>query len=121
MFNRVVFFFFEQKTAYEMRISDWSSDVCSSDLRSRTNSTKHFNQLASSRKLPSAMPLSRRKRTKACLTRMRRKTPSFRTTTISRSSKTDRKRSVEGKSVSVRVDRGDRRITNKNTSKNESK
>src|SRR3546814_8860937 len=28
----VVVFFFEQKTAYEMRISDWSSDVCSSDL-----------------------------------------------------------------------------------------
>src|SRR3546814_5321043 len=28
----VNFFFFEQKTAYEMRISDWSSDVCSSDL-----------------------------------------------------------------------------------------
>src|SRR3546814_1680879 len=28
----VMFFFFKQKTAYEMRISDWSSDVCSSDL-----------------------------------------------------------------------------------------
>src|SRR3546814_16173904 len=28
----VVFFFFKQKTAYDMRISDWSSDVCSSDL-----------------------------------------------------------------------------------------
>src|SRR3546814_1311282 len=28
------FFFFKQKTAYEMRISDWSSDVCSSDLKS---------------------------------------------------------------------------------------
>src|SRR3546814_6926645 len=32
MFRRS-FFFFKQKTAYEMRISDWSSDVCSSDLR----------------------------------------------------------------------------------------
>src|SRR3546814_10344165 len=31
----VVFFFFKQKTAYEVRISDWSSDVCSSDLRQR--------------------------------------------------------------------------------------
>src|SRR3546814_18762961 len=29
------FFFFKQKTAYEMRISDWSSDVCSSDLFGR--------------------------------------------------------------------------------------
>src|SRR3546814_2587099 len=28
----LVFFFFKQKTAYELRISDWSSDVCSSDL-----------------------------------------------------------------------------------------
>src|SRR3546814_8559416 len=28
----VLFFFFKQKTAYELRISDWSSDVCSSDL-----------------------------------------------------------------------------------------
>src|SRR3546814_9313531 len=31
-FLRFYFFFFKQKTAYEMRISDWSSDVCSSDL-----------------------------------------------------------------------------------------
>src|SRR3546814_19930521 len=30
--NHVFCFFFKQKTAYEMRISDWSSDVCSSDL-----------------------------------------------------------------------------------------
>src|SRR3546814_1304804 len=32
MYQCVFFFFFKQKTAYEMRISDWSSDVCSSDL-----------------------------------------------------------------------------------------
>src|SRR3546814_10795405 len=32
LFGIVQFFFFKQKTAYEMRISDWSSDVCSSDL-----------------------------------------------------------------------------------------
>src|SRR3546814_1277808 len=32
MVFRGLFFFFKQKTAYEMRISDWSSDVCSSDL-----------------------------------------------------------------------------------------
>src|SRR3546814_6628439 len=31
----IYFFFFKQKTAYEMRISDWSSDVCSSDLPHR--------------------------------------------------------------------------------------
>src|SRR3546814_10841371 len=32
MRNEGLFFFYKQKTAYEMRISDWSSDVCSSDL-----------------------------------------------------------------------------------------
>src|SRR3546814_19919825 len=32
MMFKFVFFFFMQKTAYEMRISDWSSDLCSSDL-----------------------------------------------------------------------------------------
>src|SRR3546814_4133273 len=34
------FFFFKQKTAYEMRISDWSSDVCSSDLPARSSSRR---------------------------------------------------------------------------------
>src|SRR3546814_7684824 len=33
MYLSCLFFFFKQKTAYEMRISDWSSDVCSSDLQ----------------------------------------------------------------------------------------
>src|SRR3546814_3145579 len=37
----VVFFFFKQKTAYEMRISDWSSDVCSSDLIRGVRVTDH--------------------------------------------------------------------------------
>src|SRR3546814_3671576 len=36
----LIFFFFKQKTAYEMRISDWSSDVCSSDLHSTFSSTQ---------------------------------------------------------------------------------
>src|SRR3546814_1560091 len=35
MYVLFMFFFFKQKTAYEMRISDWSSDVCSSDLMSK--------------------------------------------------------------------------------------
>src|SRR3546814_840028 len=34
------FFFFKQKTAYEMRISDWSSDVCSSDLEALARQPK---------------------------------------------------------------------------------
>src|SRR3546814_7979097 len=36
------FFFFKQKTAYEMRISDWSSDVCSSDLIERLDAVGAF-------------------------------------------------------------------------------
>src|SRR3546814_12069198 len=35
-----MFFFFKQKTAYEMRISDWSSDVCSSDLNAGERSSQ---------------------------------------------------------------------------------
>src|SRR3546814_4531983 len=38
----LVFFFFKQKTAYEMRISDWSSDVCSSDLRGIGKLQRHM-------------------------------------------------------------------------------
>src|SRR3546814_4305800 len=39
-----LFFFFKQKTAYEMRISDWSSDVCSSDLRKRSKPRRAFSE-----------------------------------------------------------------------------
>src|SRR3546814_19253882 len=37
----LLFFFFKQKTAYEMRISDWSSDVCSSDLNGCRKPRRH--------------------------------------------------------------------------------
>src|SRR3546814_4086778 len=37
----IYFFVFKQKTAYEMRISDWSSDVCSSDLKQREQKLTH--------------------------------------------------------------------------------
>src|SRR3546814_10136366 len=39
MRSGILFFFFKQKTAYEMRISDWSSDVCSSDLAVKAGPT----------------------------------------------------------------------------------
>src|SRR3546814_2294899 len=41
----IYFFFFKQKTAYEMRISDWSSDVCSSDLKRPNNNIRSLAQL----------------------------------------------------------------------------
>src|SRR3546814_8735163 len=40
----VFFFFFKQKTAYEMRISDWSSDVCSSDLARKKLHEREINR-----------------------------------------------------------------------------
>src|SRR3546814_5826420 len=50
-FFLILVFLFKQKTAYEMRISDWSSDVCSSDLKSleeiiKSSSGTLFNQAA---------------------------------------------------------------------------
>src|SRR3546814_6765678 len=44
----ILFFFFKQKTAYEVRISDWSSDVCSSDLMVDRNAAfrQHFLKVA---------------------------------------------------------------------------
>src|SRR3546814_10882512 len=53
-----VFFFFKQKTAYEMRISDWSSDVCSSDLIVRDVVERHGVGLLQS--AASASPVTKR-------------------------------------------------------------
>src|SRR3546814_1793935 len=44
VFYFCLFFFFKQKTAYEMRISDWSSDVCSSDLTKPYGVAVHYRQ-----------------------------------------------------------------------------
>src|SRR3546814_3104234 len=51
-----MFFFFKQKTAYEMRISDWSSDVCSSDLAKHQSQP---NELPSITSTPAAASSSR--------------------------------------------------------------
>src|SRR3546814_9261066 len=42
------FFFYKQKTAYEMRISDWSSDVCSSDLANAPHMPVHLGSMGES-------------------------------------------------------------------------
>src|SRR3546814_5184611 len=42
--ERIDVFFFKQKTAYEMRISDWSSDVCSSDLLAMWRAQPHLDE-----------------------------------------------------------------------------
>src|SRR3546814_12212184 len=95
------FFFFKQKTAYEMRISDWSSDVCSSDLRpgnDREDQGRGTHQ--------AARPVRARRQAtgRARLDRRR---------ALDRRPLPDRKSVAKGKSVSVRVDLGGRRPINK--------
>src|SRR3546814_6663766 len=51
-----VVFFFKQKTAYEMRISDWSSDVCSSDLWKPSRIPLGISSSRNSRRLPAPRP-----------------------------------------------------------------
>src|SRR3546814_17374229 len=83
------FFFFKQKAAYEMRISDWSSDVCSSDLEHRP--AERPADAGDAADHPSLFA-------------------------DDGGGGPDRKSVVKGKSVSVRVDLGGRRvIKNKST------
>src|SRR3546814_4771828 len=101
-------FYFKQKTAYEVRISDWSSDVCSSDLarlplvrmqvmRSRQSSRTYSGHCAA------APRIDRHPRPMAVIP----------ANAGIQCGQGDRKSVVEGKSVSVRVDLGGRRIINK--------
>src|SRR3546814_19279824 len=98
-----MFFFFKQKTAYEMRISDWSSDVCSSDLLAILDS-----QYRLPLSVEVALPLGdsggppRDGMTWPCLSQRRLHN--------NKRVDPDRKSVVSGKSVAVRVDLGGRRI-----------
>src|SRR3546814_7210411 len=70
------FFFFKQKTAYEMRISDWSSDVCSSDLptdftQSRFRSTSTACSTTGSGASPSLSRSEERRVGKECVSTCR--------------------------------------------------
>src|SRR3546814_16526951 len=99
---RFFIFFFNQKTAYEMRIIDWSSDVCSSDLRRsrRPGSIGGAGRVVV--KNTGAL---------AILTR-----PEGKNETLAK--RLDRKSGVKGTSVYVRVDLGGRRILKKKNKKN---
>src|SRR3546814_16648545 len=129
-------FFFKQKTAYEMRISDWSSDVCSSDL-----CVQPVGRVFDHRLQP---PLKRRQRAGQFLQRGRRiarrrdkacvQLRYLRLYAIARvlragagkrgaphpGQQPDRKSVVTGKSVAVRVDLGGCRILKKKKSKTHS-
>src|SRR3546814_17040429 len=97
------FFFFKQKTAYEMRISDWSSDVCSSDLHQPTCKPEHR---AATDQHEHDDIQSRQTSHRGALV-----APEHQVT--ARAGKLDRKSVVVGKRVSVRVDLGGSRIIKK--------
>src|SRR3546814_11389187 len=104
------FFFFKQKTAYEMRISDWSSDVCSSDLAARLDSVRATRQSA-------AMPDASKTTSPTSAGAASGDADPLRAhggfaDLVGYALKRweDRKSVVEGKSVSVRVDLGGRGV-----------
>src|SRR3546814_11658625 len=98
-----MFFVFKQKTAYEMRISDWSSDVCSSDLERSTQECRDLGPRPARR--AGAQPAGKcaAPDDTLCHRAAALSAESF-------SAPRDRKSGVWGKSVSVRVDFGVGRI-----------
>src|SRR3546814_15697927 len=112
-----VLFFYKQKTAYEMRISDWSSDVCSSDLQRR------YRLAAQIRGAPIRTPSEpghgsgryegAHADSPGLLICKNRHAGRHHARVVG-----DRKSVVWGKSVSVRVDLGGRRFIKKNTNLN---
>src|SRR3546814_8953905 len=105
-------FFFKQKTAYEMRISDWSSDVCSSDLAARDVARKSIVLLKNE---AGALPLAASAKSIAVIGPLGdSKEDMIGSWSAAGDRKTrDRKSVVEGKSVSVSVVLGGRRIIKK--------
>src|SRR3546814_7775298 len=107
----VYFFFFKQKTAYEMRISDWSSDVCSSDLDAIMAALRSGKILAPIEHDPGHRQDGKGDLNKLALAVWRHAEPFAGTLA-------DRYRSEErrvGQEWSVRVDLGGRRIIKKKT------
>src|SRR3546814_20514939 len=99
-----------QNTAYDMRISDWSSDVCSSDLRARAAAGS---QAPHRLRAGKRAALRRALRARVLRTGRPPARSARRADAAPRARIPDRKRVVKGKSVSVRVDLGGRRIIKK--------
>src|SRR3546814_14282621 len=113
--------FFKQKTAYEMRISDWSSDVCSADLRTEGDGVEFypggFHRLAGFGHAPVDLGFTGGKVGIAEILEPAIGAEVGALRTGRHLVELDRKRVVEGKSVSVRVDLGGRRIIKKKNRK----
>src|SRR3546814_11010189 len=112
-------FFFKQKTAYELRISDWSSDVCSSDLGIlRLIAVRAVSRVAPKRPIAKMIVAA-----SSCAgTPMISRSPARRASSpASQGSTKDRKSVVSGKSVFVRLDLGGRRIIKKKYKRHKSK
>src|SRR3546814_6067381 len=130
MHHFVFFFFFKQKTAYELRISDWSSDVCSSDLLQGDFLTATFQHEAlGPRGTPedtTVLYLVTRGHSLAqsLLPAIHRFDPAEHLpqpeaeADDGKEARQDRKSVVEGKSVYIRVDLGGRRSIKKKKNKN---
>src|SRR3546814_13104234 len=102
--------FFKQKTAYEMRISDWSADVCSSDLSLIPGSGFPTAVVPFDTLCAETQKAQECHRSDEEGTRDRRYECPTRNADIAIPAYADRKSVVEGKSVSVRVDLGRRRL-----------
>src|SRR3546814_8433977 len=102
----LIVFFFKQKTAYEMRMSDWSSDVCSSDLQYVDGAFHSGGGLRFTRTRCGKRAASRSRPVSSLWL-------SAISDNASGKPSADRKSVVSGKSVSVRVDLGGRRIIKK--------
>src|SRR3546814_19543295 len=110
------FFFFKQKTAYEVRISDWSSDVCSSDLAAPAPPGRRAPAIPPDQRqrhgVPDAAPVRCPAWSSGRPYRHRRQSPHRQDAAAAR----DRKRVVWGKRVSERIDLlGPRTFKNKKT------
>src|SRR3546814_8482412 len=110
--NAFFFFFFKQKTAYEMRISDWRSDVCSSDLGTRSRS---WAASSANRPPTAASTSSARKNAWPPVGRAGDQDRQRLHDGGGAAHHRDRKSVVSGKRVSLRVDLGGRRIIKKYT------
>src|SRR3546814_12601813 len=107
------FFFFKQKTAYEMRISDWSSDACSSDLREGPHPLGRAARAARCAQADRGLHDRRQRRggESAGDEEGAGHVPRSRTAEPRKAGRAQDRQSVEsGKSVSVRVDLGGRCI-----------